>query len=162
MRGAMPSKFGSKKLFDLKSESGSLSVLISGLFLLVLTLSVGIMDISDSYLAKRELIQIGESALGPAAHAIDLARYYQSSTLVTGAKVPIDCALARRIIGNALNQARLRGSQIQINEWRCENEQMIITIQSKVAPIIKFPLLSFITGSGITVGATIGAGSIVK
>ena len=58
------------------SEEGSISVLITSLFLLVFILSVGIIDISDSYLAKRELIQIGEDAILVASHTLNENLYY--------------------------------------------------------------------------------------
>lgn len=150
------------KFFNFDSEDGSLSVLISALFLLVLTLSIGILDISDSYLAKRELIQIGEAALGPAAHAIDLGRYYQEGALSSGHRVPLDCVTARTIIQNEIAQRTLRDAVIDIANWRCESDQMSVTLQSSVLPLVSFPLLSQITGARISVVATIGAGSIVK
>jgi hypothetical protein len=150
------------KFFNFDSENGSLSVLISGLFLLVLTLSIGILDISDTYLAKRELIQIGEAALGPAAHAIDLARYYQEGALSSGRRVPLDCTAARTIIQNEIMQRTLRDAVIDISSWRCESDQMSVTLHSSVLPLVNFPLLSQITGPRISVVATVGAGSIVK
>lgn len=151
-----------RKFSFLGSESGSLSVLISGLFLLVLTLSISVLDISDTYLAKRELIQIGEAVLGPAAHAIDLPRYYQEGLVNSGKRVPLDCNLARVIIQNEINQSYLRNSAIEISGWRCESDQMSLSLHSSILPLVNFPLLSMITGQRISIGATIGAGSIVK
>ena len=64
-------KFVSNFYSNIRNESGSISIFISGLFIIVFTLSVGIIDVSDSYLAKRELIQIGEDAILVASHSID-------------------------------------------------------------------------------------------
>ena len=57
-------------------EEGSILVLITTLFLLVFILSIGIIDVSDSYLAKRELIQIGEDAILVASHSLNENLYY--------------------------------------------------------------------------------------
>ena len=57
-------------------ERGSLSILIMTLFLLLLVFSFTIIDISDAYLAKRQLTEIGDVAITKAAHAISLSRYY--------------------------------------------------------------------------------------
>jgi len=79
-----------------QSEAGSISVLISSLFLIVFILSVGIIDISDSYLAKRELIQIGEDAILVASHTLNENLYYTDSQSLgaTSVRVTIDCSLA--------------------------------------------------------------------
>ncbi len=85
----------------LKREDGSISVLVFGLFIVVLLASVVLTDISAIIVAKRSLIQATESAAQSAAHALDLETYYQGkhsalSFLVTDASpvIPIDCAAA--------------------------------------------------------------------
>lgn len=85
----------------LKREDGSISVLVFGLFAVVLLASVVLTDISAIIVAKRSLIQATESAAQSAAHALDLETYYQGkhsavSFLVTDASpvIPIDCAAA--------------------------------------------------------------------
>lgn len=90
-----------KVLGKLKSEDGSISVLVFGLFIVVLLASVVLTDVSAIIVAKRSLIQATESAAQSAAHALDLETYYQGkhsalSFLVTDASpvIPIDCAAA--------------------------------------------------------------------
>lgn len=85
----------------LKREDGSISVLVFGLFIVVILASVVLTDISAIIVAKRSLIQATESAAQSAAHALDLETYYQGkhsalSFLVTDASpvIPIDCAAA--------------------------------------------------------------------
>ena len=82
-------------------ESGSLTLVIASLFLLTLLLSFAIIDISGAYLAKRELINLGEAAITRAAHNVDDSRYYagERTQVGTGAKgpiylLPIDCRVA--------------------------------------------------------------------
>ena len=90
-----------KVLRKLKREDGSISVLVFGLFVVLLLASVVLTDISAIIVAKRSLIQATESAAQSAAHALDLETYYQGkhsalSFLVTDASpvIPIDCGSA--------------------------------------------------------------------
>jgi Flp pilus assembly protein TadG len=143
-------------------EQGSISVLISGLFLLVLILSIGIIDISDSYLAKRELIQIGEDAILVASHSLDKARYYSGEFASNGSidsRVPIDCAAAAAKFNSEIYSKSLRKNLIKVSGWSCSSDQITASISSKVQAIVNFPILSKITGGAIQVNATIGATS---
>ena len=90
-----------KSLPKLKREDGSISVLVFGLFAVVLLSSVVLTDISSIIVAHRSLVQATESAAQSAAHALDLDTYYQGkhsvlSFLVTDASpvIPIDCEAA--------------------------------------------------------------------
>ena len=88
----------SKLWQKLQGEDGSISVLVFGLFAVVLLASVVLTDISAIIVAHRSLVQATESAAQSAAHALDLDTYYQGkhsalSFLVTDASpvIPIDC-----------------------------------------------------------------------
>ncbi|NQW06047.1 MAG: hypothetical protein HQ476_01560 [SAR202 cluster bacterium] len=143
-----------------KDESGSLSVLMSGLFLIMLLLSIGIIDITDSFLAKRELIQIGEDAILMAAHSLDEERYYQNSLPnpgLAGGRVPIDCAAAASKFRGEILLQSLRGNTISVSGWRCVNDQINASVTSQITAIVSFPLLSSIAGGDIKINATIGA-----
>ena len=83
----------------LQSEDGSISVLVFGLFVVVLLSGVVLTDISAILVAQRSLVQATESAAQSAAHALDLETYYEGkhsvlSFLVSDASpvIPIDCA----------------------------------------------------------------------
>ena len=85
----------------LRQEDGSISVLVFGLFAVVLLSSVVLTDIASIIVAHRSLVQATESAAQSAAHALDLDAYYQGkhstlSFLVSDASpvIPIDCAAA--------------------------------------------------------------------
>jgi hypothetical protein len=85
----------------LKNEDGSISVLVFGLFAVVLLSGVVLTDISAIIVAQRSLVQATESAAQSAAHALDLDTYYQGkhsalSLLVSDASpvIPIDCGAA--------------------------------------------------------------------
>ncbi len=85
----------------LLNEDGSISILVFGLFSVVLLSGVVLTDISAVIVAQRSLVQATESAAQSAAHALDLDVYYQGkhsalSFLVSNASpvIPIDCQAA--------------------------------------------------------------------
>jgi uncharacterized membrane protein len=143
------------------NETGSISVLITSLFLLVFILSVGIIDISDSYLAKRELIQIGEDAILVASHSLDENLYYsdfQSMSAING-RVPIDCQLAEIKFHTEINQKNLRENKVVVSGWRCSGDEITASITSKIQALVNFPILSNLNGGNIDISAIIGATS---
>jgi len=142
-------------------EEGSISVLITSLFLLVFILSVGIIDISDSYLAKRELIQIGEDAILVASHSLDENLYYsdlQSMSVING-RVPIDCQLAEITFHAEINQKNLRENEVLVSGWHCTGNEITASISSKIQALVNFPILSNLNGGYIDISAIIGATS---
>lgn len=146
----------------LVAEEGSLSVLISALFLVVFILSVGIIDVTDSYLAKRELTQIGEDALLIASHSLDENRYYLGvPSTIPGqiARVPIDCQIALGKFGREINSHNLRNNIIVVSGWSCVSDQITASISSSIQAIVIFPIISRINGGRIEVSATVGATS---
>jgi hypothetical protein len=146
----------------ISDESGSLSILISGLFLLLLTLSIGIIDVSDSYIAKHELVQISESAISVAAHALDESRYYEEGIANSTGLVPIDCAKANSVFRAEIAGNLLRGSAIDIDSISCDGDLLTASVKSAIRPLVLFPLLNQITGSEVTIKATVGAASTTK
>jgi hypothetical protein len=85
----------------LQNDEGSISVLVFGLFSVVLLSGVVLTDISAVIVAQRSLVQATESAAQSAAHALDLDTYYQGkhsalSFLVSEVSpvIPIDCNAA--------------------------------------------------------------------
>lgn len=149
----------------IRKESGSISVLISGLFLLVLTISIGIIDVTDSFLAKRELMQIGEDAILVASHSLDETRYYSGSSNSSGAlnqRVPINCASAALKFSAEISAKNLRRNLIGVSGWSCSNDQITASISSSIQALVNFPILSRINGGKIGVNATIGATSEIS
>ena len=146
----------------MENETGSISIFISGLFIIVFTLSLGIIDISDSYLAKRELIQIGEDAILVASHSIDESRYYAGSQIFGGGsteRVPLDCIEASVKFITEISLRNLRRNSISVTGWSCNSDQITASITSNIKAIVSFPILSNIIGGQISINATIGATS---
>lgn len=148
----------------LHSEEGSISVLITTLFLLVFILSIGIIDISDSYLAKRELTQIGEDAILVASHSLNENLYYSDSLSLSAnnGRVPIDCAVAEIKFHAEITLRKLRNNEIAVSGWHCSGEQITASIKSKIQALVNFPILSNINNGNVGVigiDAIIGATS---
>ena len=93
----------------LQSEDGSISVLVFGLFAVVLLSGAVLTDLSAVFVAQRSLVQATESAAQSAAHALDLETYYKGkhsalSLLVSDASpiIPIDCEAASHRVSETL------------------------------------------------------------
>ena len=162
IRSLRPHRF----LHALREETGSLVILIFSLFLLLLVTSLGIVDISDNFLAKRQLVEIGEVAISRAAHQISLSRYYSGNILMDtsggdGAefRVPLDCAQAYNSFESEISAASLRSMPIAITGWSCTNDEVTGTIESRIPILLKLPLG---IGSDTTlITSTVAATSII-
>ncbi|MEI6294949.1 MAG: hypothetical protein WCO95_02695 [Actinomycetes bacterium] len=149
-----------------RDERGSLVILVFALFLLLLTASLAVVDISDTFLAKRQLIEIGEAAITRAAHQISLSRYYSGNILMdnSGAdgaqfRVPVDCNSARSAFQSEIASTMLRGRAISITTWSCIDDQVTGTIAAEIPILLKLPL--GIGQNFTTISAAIGATSII-
>ena len=156
---------GLKEWFN--REDGSLSVLITSLFLLTLVLSFAIIDISGAYLAKRELINMGEAAISRAVHNVDLNRYYSGDRVMAGTNpstgdptylVPVDCQSAERSLVSEVSELSLHGSRVNISNFACEADVLHATLESHIAPTLRLPILnSSIMNDLLTISATLSA-----
>ncbi len=147
-------------------ESGSLVILTFSLFLLLLISSLAVINISDSFLAKRQLVEIGEVAITRAAHSISLSRYYSGNILMdtSGAdgpqfRIPLDCQRAQLAFQNEISSSSLRGKEVSITSWNCVDDEVEATIQTQIPTLISLPLGIGTNSSNIT--ATVGATSII-
>lgn len=132
----------------LSDETGSLSLLIISLFLLTISLSFVIIDISGAYLAQRQLINIGESAISRAAHNVDLDRYYSGDRIQSGTKgdaptylLPIDCSSAARTLQSELAAIELHGAPISVADFSCLGDVLHATLTAQIEPTLALPLL---------------------
>ena len=167
LKGAIPrlGVLGSRPNNWLADETGSLSILITTLFLLTLLLSFSIIDISSAYMAKRELVNIGEAAISRAAHNVDLNRYYSGDRVQAGSNssgptylLPIDCQASAVTMESEVAAAQLRGSPIDITDFSCVGDVITATIRSQIPPALKLPLLPGSVMNGLLdIRATISA-----
>ena len=166
----------------LKNEEGSISVLVFGLFAVVLLSSVVLTDISSIIVAHRSLIQATESAAQSAAHALDLDTYYQGkhsalSFLVSDVSpvIPIDCAAAskranetlsdmanttnRNQSGSSRKLVRRELSDLRISDFQCNGTEVLITTSAKAWLPISLSLFSF---ESVQLTASAGTTSVKK
>ena len=173
----------------LKGEDGSVSVLVFGLFAVVLLSGVVLTDISAVIVAQRSLVQATESAAQSAAHALDLDTYYQGkhsalSFLVSDASpvIPIDCKAASSRasetladIANTANRnyggtsyqfggsnrqlVRRELSNVHISEFQCNGTEVLITASAKAWLPISLSLFSF---ESVDLSASAGTTSVKK
>ena len=149
------------------NDRGSLTVLTSGLFVLLLLLSFGLIDVSNAYVAKKELLHIGEAAISNASHSLAASRYYNGQLTVaqlqsgkTEFRVPIDCSLAQSTFYSEISAESLRGFPIQVANWTCQDDVLTASLKGSISLPLQFPLLSSAIGDPISVTATIGATSL--
>jgi hypothetical protein len=143
-------------------ENGSISVLIIGLAALALTLAFGVVDLSDAFLAKRELQQISEEATQRAAHEISLPDYYASNLNAAGTNaVPLDCSAALASIQRTISVSQLRNNAIEIDQASCDGSEVALSLKSTIKPIVDFPILRSTFGGIFEIRAVSSAASIV-
>jgi len=166
----------------LRNEQGSISVLVFGLFAVVLLSGVVLTDISAVIVAQRSLVQATESAAQSAAHALDLDTYYQGkhsalSFLVNDASpiIPIDCHAAssratetledianiesRNYGGPNKHLVRRELSNVRISNFQCNGTEVLITSTAKAWLPISLSLFSF---ESVDLSASAGTTSVKK
>ena len=84
----------------LNTESGSISILTIGLFLITIAMLFLVTDVAAIAVAKRSLVHVTESAALRAVQSLDRAAYYRGDT---GFDIPIDCPTARKRVMEELD-----------------------------------------------------------
>ena len=145
----------------IQEERGSLSILSTSLFFLLVLTSLVIMNASSAFLAKRELIQIGEVGITRAVQHLDANSYYGNlagassssgnsvgnsvsnpvGNSVSNIAIPIDCPAAAQSFRNEMAQSNLRQSPIVLNQWSCDGFNASATISSQVRHLLVMPIL---------------------
>lgn len=151
-----------------RRDRGSLSILTFGLFLILLVLAFETINISASFLVKRELLHVGESAIQRATHSLALDRYYQSNFIldsitdgVARLRVPIDCEQARSTFYSEIESGQLRGRPIAVESWRCEGDRLDATIVLNFQPPLSIPIFVTIGNEPQKISAAVGASAIM-
>ncbi len=150
----------------IRDESGSLSILVFTLFFVLLVCALGVVDVSDNFLAKRQLIEIGEVAISRAAHQISLSRYYSGNILMdpsgadgTQFRIPLDCAKAYSSFVQQISVSQLRSEGISIDAWNCSSDEVSGTISSRIPILLKLPM--GIGSDATMISTTVAATSII-
>ena len=159
--------------FNLKSEEGSISLLIIGFFIAALSALMVITDIAVVANAKKSLDQATEAAAMRAVHNLDEAAYYKGKhTIFTSLweiykgghwadnRIPVDCEKGRGEVMKELNSwigttssyKTLQIKSFEINAYQCEYD----VVHLETSALVKLPFPApFSTLDRATVKSTI-------
>jgi hypothetical protein len=147
-----------------KNESGSLSVVIIGLFVITTASLMVMTDIATIMVAKRSLTQATEAAAQRGVHTLDKSSYYQGKgTMFTAPlaivtkrehpEIPIDCKNGGTEVileldswskdSSDMKLRQLR--EIQLTSFECDGRNLQIQTKSEVALPFKVPFSSSIS-----------------
>ena len=165
-------KFASGSRF-LKDDSGSITVIVIGLFIITVASLMVMTDVSTVIVAKRSLAQATEAAAQRGVHTLDKANYYQGkgniftvplaiATDRAHPVIPIDCNRGGLEVllelhswsndDTDLKWHQLKG--IQLTDYQCDGQTLAITTRSEVNLPFRVPFSSidsvFLTASAGT------------
>ena len=145
----------------LKDDSGSLAVIVIGLFIITVASLMVMTDVSTVIVAKRSLAQATEAAAQRGVHTLDKASYYQGKgTIFTvpmaiASKrehpvIPIDCnrggvEVLLELHSWSNDETELKWHQlqgIQLTNFQCDGQSLAITTRSKVNLPFRVPFSS--------------------
>ena len=157
----------------LKDDSGSLAVIVIGLFIITVASLMVMTDVSTVIVAKRSLAQATEAAAQRGVHTLDKANYYQGKgnvfTVPLGIAthrahpvIPIDCNRGGLEVllelhswsndDTDLKWHQLKG--IQLTDYQCDGQTLAIATRSEVNLPFRVPFSSidsvFLTASAGT------------
>lgn len=139
---------------------GSLIPLSFGFFLISLSLIFISINIGSAFSAKRELINVGESAIQRSAHEIDKIAYYLELNRFTLQKrIPIDCGQARDVFFQSLSNSTVSGKRIKVINFDCNIFEVTAEISISGKLPIDIPFQGFSNPKTIEITATVGANS---
>jgi len=145
----------------IKEESGSLSVVVIGLFVITAASLMVMTDIATIMVAKRSLTQATEAAAQRGVHTLDKSAYYQGKgTIFTvplafatnreHPDIPIDCEnggveviLELESWSNDSSNMKIRQlKDIQLTSFECDGQNLQIHTRSEVELPFKVPFSS--------------------
>lgn len=173
MRWGIVSKF-SAHLKNFADETGSIAVIVIGLFVITVASLMVMTDVSTVIIAKRSLVQATEAAAQRGVHTLDKGSYYQGKanmftvpmSLLTHRAhpvIPIDCNRGGLEVllelhswsndDSDLKWHQLKG--IQLTAYECNGQSLAIQTRSEVNLPFKVPFSSkdsvFLTASAGTI-----------
>jgi hypothetical protein len=158
---------------DLSNDSGSIAVIVIGLFLITVASLMVMTDVSTLIIAKRSLVQATEAAALRGVHTLDKATYYQGKANVFTVPlaavtqrehpdIPIDCTrggfeVLLELHSWSNDQSDLKWHQlkgVELTSYQCNGLSLEIETKSEVNLPFKIPFTStnsvFLTASAGT------------
>jgi len=155
------SVLGYKSSQKFRSEKGSISVVVIGLFVITVASLMVMTDVSALIVAKRSLVQATEAAAQRGVHTLDKSAYYQGkATMFTvpmaiatnrpHPDIPIDCARGGVEVLLELNswsndQSDMKWQQlkgIELTNFSCDGSSLEISTRSELKLPFKVPFTS--------------------
>ena len=144
-----------------QDEQGSISILITGLFVVALTTSLVLTDISSIYLAKRSLSLATEAALQKGMKNLDEELYYSGeynsnqllvnslSEAETDPGIPINCGAGLKDVQEVLEGWQAHGAAsirenvlgIRLTNFECDGFQIYIESTAIVRIPVPIPFI---------------------
>jgi len=178
------SKSPSRELFlgfvrrKLVSDTGSISVVVIGLFIITVASLMVMTDVSALIVAKRSLVQATEAAAQRGVHTLDKSEYYQGKANMFTAPIavathrahpviPIDCARGGVEVLLELNawsndESDMKWQQlkgIQLTNFSCDGASLEISTRSEMQLPFKVP---FTTTNSVFLTASAGTTNKVQ
>ena len=158
------SQFFMKDKFFWKSETGSIAVVVIGLFVVTVASLMVMTDVATLIVAKRSLVQATEAAAQRGVQTIDKTSYYQGKGSVFTVPlatltqrphpvIPIDCAQGGSEVLSELNSwskdetdlKRQHIEEIQLTDFKCDGVSLDLRTRSRVNLPFKIPFTSTTT-----------------
>jgi len=168
--------FGLKERF--RSDAGSISVIVIGLFVITVASLMVMTDVSSIIVAKRSLVQATEAAAQRGVHTLDKSKYYQGkgnmftvpkamATQREHSVIPIDCTRGGIEVLLELNswsndEANMKWNAlkgIELTNFDCDGASLELTTRSE----LKLPFqLPFSKTDSVFLTATAGTTNKVQ
>ena len=162
----------------LKEETGSISVVVIGLFVVTVASLMVMTDVSALFIAKRSLVQATEAAAQRGVHTLNKSEYYQGkanmftvplaiATHRAHPVIPIDCGRGGVEVLLELNswsrdQSDMKWQQlkgIQLTQFQCDGDSLFIETSSEVNLPFRVP---FTSTDSVFLKATAGTANEVQ
>lgn len=148
-----------KRFLNGKSQ-GSLIPLSFGFFLISLSILFISININAAYASKKELINIGESAIQRASHEIDTLSYYlELNRFSLNKKIPINCIAARSKFVDLITGSQVSGHDVNIESFDCSLFEISAKISIYGKMPVQVPILGSVNNEKFMITATVGANS---
>jgi len=168
------SKNGRRRIFRKpNSDTGSISVVVIGLFVITVASLMVMTDVGVLLVAKRSLVQATEAAAQRGVHSLDKNAYYQGKAnmftvpLAIATKrphpvIPINCArggieVLMELHSWSTDETDMKWQQlkgIQLTDFQCDGQSLSIQTRSEVILPFKVPMSAtntvFLTASAGT------------
>lgn len=169
-----PSTLRAKHYARFRSETGSIAVVVIGLFVITVASLMVMTDVSAIIVAKRSLVQATEAAAQRGVHSLDKNAYYQGkgniftvplaiATHRAHPVIPIDCTrggveVLLELHSWSNDESDMKWQQlkgIQLTDFQCDGASLQISTRSEMKLPFKIPFAStesvFLTATAGTI-----------